>query len=327
MLQRLILTFLLSCVAPYCLALDSQTLPDVKAGIVHMTTKDPDKRVGYSIGDIVEREVILTIKAPYKLIETSLPIVGYEKRYRGKPIGVDLQAIAHSKQEYKDYTTHKIKLNYQIFVSTVVAKNIALGPEYLNLINTQDKKDIVKYRIPILNVSTSPLAIFGQVKVENNMSPFLPPPLLSAEKEYVRLKIALGILTLSLLALVYIVGQRAWLPRMGGRFATAYRAIKKLPDDDAGIKQAISNLHLAFNQTAGIAIFNDNLEDFLKQHPDFLPLKTEIQQFFGLSRQIYFEPDAVHGAGDAPMPWLLHFVRRCRDCERGLLPSPVMGGV
>ncbi|MDD2833251.1 MAG: hypothetical protein PHD12_04495 [Methylotenera sp.] len=326
-LQSLILTLSFSLVAPYCLAIDSQTLPDVKPGIVSMTTKDPDKRVGYSMGDIVEREVVLTIQAPYKLIETSLPIVGYEKRYRGKLIGVNLQAIEHTKQAQKDYTTHKIKLSYQIFVSTVVAKNIALGPEYIHLINTQNKKDIVKYRIPILNVSTSPLAIFGQVKVENNMSPFLPPPLLSAEKEYRWLKVASGIFVLSLLALIYILGQRAWLPRMGGRFATTFSAIKKLPDNDDGIKQAISKSHLAFNQTAGFAIFNDNLNDFLRQHPNFMPLKTEIEQFFGLSRQVYFEPGATHGVGNATMPWLLNFVRRCRDCERGLLPSPLKAKV
>lgn len=320
-IQHLLFLLLLTVISPSVFAIDSQLLPDVKPGIVSITTTDPVKLVGYTIGDVVERDVVLTIKAPYKLIETSLPIVGYEKRYRGQIIGIELKNIEHSKKEHDEYTTHKIKLAYQIFAGDVVAKNRSLGPEYLNLINTKNSKDLVKYRIPFLSISVSPLAIFGQVKVENNMSPFLGPLLKSNENEYQWLKFSLSIMIISLMALIYILGQHAWLPRMGGNFARAYRNIKKLPDTEEGLRQAISRVHQSFNQSANMSIFNDNLDEFLKLHPNFIAIESEVQQFFGLSRQVYFEPNAQHAVGDKPLSWLLRFTRRCRDCERGLIPT------
>ncbi|PPC80353.1 MAG: hypothetical protein CTY38_11240 [Methylotenera sp.] len=325
--RDLLLTVTLSIASQQALAIDSQTLPDVDEGVVSISTKDPFKRVGYTIGDVIEREVTLTIKAPYKLIETSLPIVGYEKRYRGKVIGIELKNIEHSKVEHKDYATHKIKLAYQVFTNSVVAKNAALGPEYLNLINTKDKKQLVKYRIPTLDIAVSPLSIFGQVKVENNMSPFLEPLLIKDDQERKWLKVALSVLALSLLALLYMLGKHAWLPRMGGSFAKAYRTIRKLPQDDAGLKGAISALHLAFNQTAKMSVFNDNIDEFLKNNQKFSPIKPEITQFFGLSRQVYFEPNAKHNVGENPSQWLLRFTKQCRDCERGLIPTTNRAGV
>lgn len=329
---RICAFMLLLCTTPITAsAIDSQELPDVKPGIVSIETKDPVKLVGYTVGDVIEREVILNIKAPYKLIDTSLPIPGYEKRYRGQLIGIELKSINHAKKEHNDSTTHNIKLAYQVFTNNVVAKNAALGPEYINLINTKNSKDLVKYRIPSLDIAVSPIAIFGQVKIENNMSPFLGPLLMASDNEKQWLKVALVFLALSLTSLLYILGQRAWLPHMGGPFARGYRILRRTPNTAEGLKQAVSTVHQSINSTAAMTVFNDNLDTFLENHPHFLPLKQEIQQFFDLSRQVYFEPsynpEPGHGVGPYPQPWLKQFIRRCRDCERGLTPAPLKAGI
>lgn len=321
----------LLCTTPLtALAIDSQDLPDIKDGIVTIETKDPVKLVGYTVGDVIEREVILTIKAPYKLIDTSLPITGYEKRHKGQLIGIELKNISHVKNEHKNQTTHTIKLAYQVFTNNVVAKNAALGPEYINLINTSNSKDLVKYRIPSLDIAISPIAIFGQVKIENNMSPFLGPLLISSENEKQRLKVALGFLAVSLIGLLYILGKHAWLPRMGGAFAKAYRTLRRTPATADGLKQAVSAVHQSLNSTAAMSVFNDNLDTFLARHPNFLPLRSEIQQFFSLSRQVYFEPsfkpESASDVSSNPHQWLIQFTRRCRDCERGLIPTPLKAG-
>lgn len=330
-IQKYALALLILTASFSVFALDSQELPDVKEGIVSIETVDPAQRVGYTVGDVVEREVILTIKAPYKLIDTSLPIPGYEKRYRGQLIGIELKTISHSKKESSEQTTHHIKLAYQIFTNNVVAKNAALGPEYINLINTSNKKDLVKYRIPSLDISISPIAIFGQVKVENNMSTFLGPLLMSNAHEQQVLKASIVVFALSLIALLYILGARAWLPRMGGNFSKAYRGIRKTSRDAQGLQQAISILHQAINRTAGTSIFNDNAYTFLQAHPNFKPLREELEIFFGLSRQVYFEPafkpENKFGNAEDPHQWLVQFARRCRDCERGLTPEPLKAGV
>lgn len=305
------------------LAIDSQELPDVKPGIVSIKTIDPVKRVGYTVGDVIEREVILTIKAPYKLIETSLPIIGYEKRYKGQLIGIELKDIRHSKDVSDNSTTHHINLAYQVFTNNLVAKNASLGPEYLNLVNTKNKQDLVKYRIPSLDIAVSPIAIFGQVKIENNMSQYIGPLLLSNKKASLWLKVSLCLLAVSLLGLIYIVGMRAWLPLMGGTFAKTYRALRRLPNTPEGLKQAVSKVHESLNTTAAISVFSNNLDTFIANKPSFAPIKSEIQQFFGLSRQVYFEANATHDVGNDPRLWLQQFVRRCRDCERGLTPAPL----
>lgn len=329
-IQQHVIVLLLSLCATHALALDSQELPDAPEGIVALETADPEQRVGYTVGDVIEREVILTIKAPYKLIETSLPIPGYEKRYRGQLIGIELKSIHHEKNESKNETTHRIKLAYQVFTNNVVAKNAALGPEYLNLINTKNKKEIVKYRVPSLDIAVSPIAIFGQVKVENNMSTFLGPLLMPQRNEKMILNTSIGLMLISLLGLLYILGKNAWLPRMGGVFAKAYRQLRKLPNTQAGLEQAVSIVHQAINRTAGMSVFNDNTHAFLQQHPKFSPLESEFSIFFGLSRQVYFEPsfqvEDELGTAKNPQLWLVQFTRRCRDCERGLVPESLKAG-
>ncbi len=302
-------------------ALDSQELPDIAEGYVTIKTIEPTKLVGYTVGDVIEREVILTIKAPYKLIETSLPITGYEKRYKGQVIGIELKNVSHTKKENKGNTTFDIKLAYQVFTNNVVAKTASLGPEYLNLINTQDSKDLVKYRVPSINIAISPIAIFGQVKIENNMSPLRGPLLLSDVKEKKWLKVASVFLAVSLLGLLYILGMHAWMPRMGGAFAKAYRALRRTPNTPEGLKLAVSNIHAAINTSAGMSVFSNNLEEFLAKKPNFSSMKSEIQQFFSLSRHVYFEPKSAHSIGSEPLSWLKAFTRRCRDCERGLTPE------
>ncbi len=304
-------------------ALDSQNLPDIPEGYVTIRTIEPIKLVGYTVGDVIEREVILTIKTPYKLIETSLPITGYEKRYKGQVIGIEMKSVTHTKKNNKDSTTFDIKLAYQVFTNNVVAKTASLGPEYLNLINTKDSKDLVKYRIPSINIAISPIAIFGQVKIENNMSTWRGPLLLSDVQEKKWLKVASIILAISLLGLLYILGMHAWLPRMGGAFAKAYRVLRKAPNTPEGLKLAVSRVHEAINTTAGMSVFSSNLEEFLAKKPNFSSMKSEIQQFFSLSRNVYFEPKIAHNLGNEPLTWLKAFTRRCRDCERGLTPETV----
>ena len=303
-------------------AVDSENLPDIKEGIVSIVVQEPARVVGYTVGDILTRHITLTIKKPYVLIDESLPIVGYERRYKGQLVGVDLSAISHTKKEVNQAIEHNISLSYQVFTNNVVAKNATLPQEYLRLINTETKgKEIVKYRVPYWNFAISPLSIFGAVKVENNMSYYRGPLLLNNTPHKIWLKALLTILALSLLSLLYMLGKHAWLPRMGGPFAKSYRQIRQQKNTPEGIQKAVSSMHQALNTTAGNSLFNGNLEAFLLQKPAFRVIKAELSQFFALSQQVFFEPSAQHQIGNDPLTWLAQFSRRCRDCERGLVPD------
>jgi len=319
MLTLMLATLVLTLPA---IALEIPDIPDAKDGVVTFKSIEPDHRVGYTVGDILTRTLFLEVKKPFILIEESLPIVGYEKRYKGQITGIELRSITHEKDEHSAFVIHKIKVSYQIFTNSVVAKPAILPAEFLRLINVNSHgKDVVRYRIPSYEIAISPLSIFGAVKIEADMSDFRGPLLLNAHDETQQLKVALVILGLSLLGLLYIVGTHAWLPRMGGPFARAFKSLRKLPSTQQGLQLAVSQVHKAINTTSGQSVFGDTIDLFLAKKPSFSGLKIELEQFFGLSRQVFFESSAAHSIQGDPLQWLQSFAKRCRDCERGLTPE------
>ena len=168
------------------------------------------------------------------------------------------------------------------------------------------------------------------------MSKYQGPLLLNNTPEKQRLKIFLTLLALSLIGLLYMLGKYSWLPRMGGPFAKSYRLIHKLskksqPNAPETIQKVVSSMHSALNSTAGYSLFNDNLDSFLAKKPAFNAIKTELQQFFSLSNQVFFESNAKNSItanidGKTSVEWLAQFCRRCRDCERGLVPDTLSSG-
>lgn len=309
---------------------DDGPSPDIPEGNVSISIVEPARDVGYTVGDILERTVTLRVKKPYKLVETSLPIIGYERRYKGQVSGIELRSIRHKADEQSRDTVYTLHLAYQVFTNNVVAKPAVLPSEPIKFKGPADptstdaakKSGIVQFTIPSWGFRISPIAIYGSVKIEDDMSPLRGPLLLDARQQKHRLKLLIVVLAVSLLGLLYILGKRAWLPLMGRPFAKAYRDIRKLPDTESGLQQAVQRLHQALNATAGSSVFSDNLELFIARKPGFTPIKLDIEHFLGLSRQVFFEPNAAHVAGSQPLNWLKTFCRQCRDCERGLHPEP-----
>jgi mxaA protein len=280
---------------------------------VSVRTIEPKRDVGYTVGDILERTVILEAKKPYQLLETSLPIAGNDKKRRGKGSGIEVREVRLEKSTRLDRTIYTLHLSYQVFTNNIVAKPAILPAEMVKF--GGDGKNF-EIRIPSWSYRISPLAVYGSVVVERDMSGFRGPLKLDAARHYQGLWAALAVLGLSLLGLLYVLGSSSWLPRMGGPFARAYRDLRKLPATPEGLSQGVTRLHQALNTTAGNSVFDT--AGLLKRKPGFAPVAPELEQFFGLSRTVFFEPAAAHGITGEPMAWLRQFCRRCRDCERGL---------
>lgn len=300
-------------------------LPSVDDKFIELTVEDPTRDAGYVVGDILNRTVTITIKKPYELIEESLPIIGYEHRYRGEVSGIELVGIDKKTTTATDSETHVLDLSYQVFKTHRMAKPAALPAEILKLRNTQNPKEIVQYRIPSFKFRISPLSLIGQIKLAQEMYPFTPPLTLDTNKAMLHIKLLAGLLALSMLGLLYILGTRAWLPRMGAPFARAYREVKKLDDSPDGIKQAVSCVHAAMNKTAGMSLFSHNLAALLDSKPTFKPAQYEIVKFFGFSHQVFFEDCSQPLNSVNPRTWLLTLCRQLRDCERGLVPDIMQG--
>lgn len=295
-------------------------LPAIDEKFIELKAINPTRDAGYVVGDELTRNITLTIKKPYQLVQESLPILGYEHRYKGQISGIELTKINHDETDHGDHVIHQIDLTYQVFTTGKLAKPAILRAEFLKIRNL-NTKNVVQYRIPSFGFRISPLSVFGSVKLDKEMSPFIKPLHISSDQAWQRLYIALGVLALALIGLLYILGMRAWLPRMGAPFAKAYRDIKKCPHNAEGVQQAVSRLHTALNKTAGGTVFSDNLNTFIEKKPNFSPAKAELEQFFDLSRFTFFEENATQPLATQSKDWLLTLCRHLRDCERGLTPD------
>lgn len=316
-------------------ASDEIKVAEIPPDQIVVTTREPERDVGYTVGDILERTITVEVKKPYKLEPTSLPIVGYERRYRGQVIGIILHSIRTEREEQADKTRYTLHLAYQVFTNNVVAKAAFLPAEILRFskaasspaeANKQATPEVRQYRVPEWGFRISPLAVYGSVKLEDDMSPLLPPPALSDAAEHLHIRIFLAVLALALLLLAYIHANSRWLPVLNRPFARALRKIKALPETEDGLREAISLLHQALNQTAGQAMFQPALPQLLQQKPGFTHVSAEMTRFFALSNQVFFGPSA-HAETDTTLTlaeslqWLRDFCTHCRDCERGLRPA------
>jgi mxaA protein len=297
---------------------DPNKFKDVDPKFVELVIIEPKQLVGYTVGDIIDRHVTISIKKPYQLIEESLPIVGYEKRYQGQLLGMTLRDIQFNKKITKDLNTYKISLKYQIFTNNVVAKPAFITADYYRLINPAEPDKIVKFRIPELTVATSPIAIFGAVKVEDDMSSFRGP--LTIEKIPSNMKVRYGIFgfAISLLTLIYIYSRYTWLPKQNRFFSRVYRQYKKSNVNKKEIENFVTALHHGFNQTVNQALFINNKEDLFKKNNSFKHIEFEINDFFKLSKAINFE-GKTNFKRDETFEWLVIFSLHCRMCERGLI--------
>ena len=133
------------------------------------------------------------------------------------------------------------------------------------------------------------------------------------------LKISAIIALFSLLGLLYIYSQYAWLPKVRGIFARTHRSINKLKATPANIQKAISEMHRAFDLVAGKTLFKDNLQDLYAKNSSFENIDSELHEFFKLSTLVFFNTSNKKYDDEEILKWLKNFSRHCRDCERKLI--------
>lgn len=310
----LLLAAMLASIPAQAAEVPASKTPTAKADDppVEIIAKNPAREVGYHVGDVLSRTITLKVNDQYKLLPTSLPIPGNQKRYRNKEQGIEIYASKVSESHENGQNIYTLELSYQVFTSSIVAKPAALPPEFVKF--SGDGK-LFQVRIPSWNFRISPLAVYGSVNISKDMSPLRGPLLISDHRQRQVLYGAFAIFGLSLLGLLYILGNHAWLPRMGGPFAKAYRKLRKTSHDADGLEAAVNHLHQAFKQSCRQSVFS--AEEIIRIKPAFTPLAEDVARFFLLSRAIFFDSSERNIPAD-PHAWLRQFGRRCRDIERGM---------
>ena len=288
---------------------DPNLYSDLDEKFYILKLKDPKQKVGYTVGDFIEREINLEIKEPYKLIEESLPIEGYEKRYRGQVLGIILQKIQTSKNK----NNYKINLKYQIFTNNVVAKPASITADYFRVINTKNTKEVLKIRIPSFTFAISPIAIFGEVKVENDMSDLRGPILKENETNLKKIYQSLFFIITSSFVLLYIYTRFTLLPGFKKTFLPIYKKYKKTKNLNES--DFIRDLHNGLNQICKKTLFLSNLNDLYKNKNAFKSIHDELVFFFSLSNNILFKKKKITAQ---EIDWLKKFSFHCHCCEKGL---------
>lgn len=286
-----------------CIALSALAGDDSRYA---MQIDNPDHDIGYIVGDTLTRTIRLDARAPYTLAAAAMPVKGLNRH------GIELREVTVTQHATSGSTNYTIQLVYQVFTSSSFAKKVLLPQESLKLKGGGKSVEVL---IPSWSFSVSPLSAHGET-VEDDMSPYRGPMLLDKSSKLQAFWGFFALILISLAGLLYLNGDRAWLPGMSGPFARGYRKIRKLPDNAAGIQQAVATIHQAFNQTFGTNFFHTDIPGFMHKHPHFAPINAEIEEFFRMSNAALFGIGGPSASGTVTIKALRDFCKECRDYER-----------
>ncbi len=266
---------------------------------------NPRIATGITIGDVLERRLVIEASPPYELPKSALPLKGE------RVDGIELVGVALQGEKTAGIQRYEVKLSYQVFAAASKPSVMRLPALTLALGGGDTPAEV---SVPAWHFWSSPLAAGNIHTARSNAQPQRKPTLLDTGPE--RLALALAVFLVGIVGLVYINADRRWLPWMGGSFAQAYRKLRKTPAQTGHQAQALGYVHQAFNQVHGSTLFRRQLGEFFAQHPQYQPLAKDIDSFFQRSETLLFTGE--NADSPALVKELQQLCRRLRDCERGI---------
>jgi len=269
----------------------------------------PARNFGYFVGDTMDATAVILAEPGSTFDMTSLPAEG--------PIStwIDLRRIAVSQQQSATGLQVVLHLQYQSFFDPEEASQGTV-PGFDVAVLSHDQRLTV--RVPGFGFMASPFRHVLQPVIESSaLQPdhaFLTVPLAKTRA------LTLGALGVAVAAALTLVARLGLLPSMRGRgrpFASAYGRIARLAryeDARMASRDAMLELHRAFDATAGRRLLAPDVSFFIAQHTRFSALKDDIEAFFAASRTFFF------GAAQEAAPSLDRLSslgRRLMRAERG----------
>ncbi len=253
---------------------------------------EPLRRYGYVIGDEIELRAAIAVPPGYALAVESLPKPGRANTF------LELRAIERQDGilgRLGRAATQRVSLRFAVVNSGADVATAQTSAVTLRF-QREGAPELVAV-VPQVNFTVSPLtpAYVAGVAGLEEMQPDVAAPAVSARMPYVRLLLyGLG----ALLVGGYLAWRQGWLPRrmLGNRaFARAVAEIRRLRADGAAGAQAARarRLHRAFDESAGFAVGDHNLEQFFAARPWSLALTPEIREFFAGSARFFYADDAA----------------------------------
>jgi mxaA protein len=255
---------------------------------------------GYTVGDVLQRRVLLQLPPGWELALSSLP----QTRRPGQAL--ELRAARLDGRE--------LRLDYQVFLAPTEVRTLEIPPLQLRLAGPAGEQFLRLDAWPVTVAPLVPIEVSPRTGL-GEMRPDAPPPPISTEARRLRLALYAAALVLVAGYLVHVYVGLPWWGRRQRPFAQAWRSLRRLPAAASGPQQreALLLLHRALNASAGEVVFESGLADFIARHPRFAPLHDRLAGFFRHSHDEFF---AGRG-GQADLRWLRALCRACRDIERG----------
>ena len=272
-----------------------------------ISTVEP-RAYGWQLGDVMRREVRIDAHEAFTLEADSLPRPGrVGSAFELRRVDIDTTRSANGRQ-------HRLRLEYQIFLSPQAVKTLELPPLTLRFATGKRSQDVRVDAWPITVAPLVPVDVSPRRGL-GDLQPDQLPPAIDTASTRMRLWLCAAAALLSALALLHLHVGLPWLARRQRPFESAWRALRRLPANDAKARRraAFEQLHAALNRRAGAALFEGGVDAFVAERSAFEPLREELRQFFRRSRHEFF---AAQRDSDDSWAWLLALSRRARDAER-----------
>ncbi|MGH8751258.1 MAG: hypothetical protein ACREUV_06100 [Burkholderiales bacterium] len=261
---------------------------------------------GYVIGDTLERTLSFEVAKPYALENEKLPKTGRTNTW------LELRSLTVNKKNYSRSTYYELSAVYQLTNSPEEIKTLALPPITLHFAG---ENKTIQQKAPEFLFSAAPITP-AEILTREGLD-VLRPDKAPAPVAYFAHAVALAFFLAAALSAVLIAAYLHFgLPWQRARpFARAYREVRKLTRKargEAQLRAAFRQVHRAFDETAGKALFAEQLGAFFSAHPRFGALQNATQNFFALSQREFFGNES----GARELDWLLTFCRDWRNQER-----------
>lgn len=262
-------------------------LPALARALV-LQTVEP-RAFGYTVGDVLERRVLVDRARDGVVDRASLPKPGRSGRW------FQLREVTA--------LPDGLRLAYQIVNAPPQPDRENLPALGLRVIGPDGQPRDAE--IAPFTVTMTPVVHFGPYDViqSADVRPDLEPPPIDASASRRRV--------LACAAALLAQGALLWAPglarrlgwRKAGPFARARRVLRRLPargDDIEARRQALRRLHQALDEAAGLTLALDNVELLFQTQPWLAPARAQVEALFADSRATFF--------GRAPPPTLARLV-------------------
>ncbi|QXP83521.1 hypothetical protein ABZN20_02390 [Methylococcus sp. ANG] len=257
-----------------------------------------DHAATHTMGDLIVRDIVVSTGPGVHIDPASLPAPGAINEWA---------EIREVKTDSTDEQT-RVRVTYQVFHGVRGPETAELPPLRLRFEGAGGSPDVEAPALPVSFMPLIPPGIPDEKVVIRATRPAEPRPF-SPYGQWLGFGLGLGGG-----AGIYLLWLRGLLPMLAGPlpFRRACRELQRLANQPSPGRTACLILHRALNETAGEAVFGNRLEAFLERHPEFAGIRDELDEFFALSRGVFF---AEAADGDA-YARCLKLARRARQLER-----------